>query len=108
VSVGAGSAVNRRGFPSVSELCRAVRRNYFRLYLNFVYFNIDRIVYLQTDVIFSLHPARTKDYRRQDHTRLDEPDPECLHTGQNLVSVSCQLPEHDLRADFDLSAVTQL
>jgi peptide/bleomycin uptake transporter len=29
-----------------------IRRNYFRLYLNFMYFNIGRIVYLQTDVIF--------------------------------------------------------
>ncbi len=30
-----------------------VRRNYFRLYLNCVYFNIGRIVYLQADAIFS-------------------------------------------------------
>ena len=29
-----------------------IRRNYFRLYLNFMYFNVGRIVYLQTDVIF--------------------------------------------------------
>src|SRR6266849_4446657 len=36
----------------VSELFGAIRRNYFRLYLNFMYFNIGRIVYLQTDVIF--------------------------------------------------------
>src|SRR4030081_3499580 len=38
--------------PTVSELFGAIRRNYFRLYLNFMYFNIGRIVYLQTDVIF--------------------------------------------------------
>ena len=31
-----------------------IRRNYFRLYLNFMYFNIGRIVYLQTDVTFFL------------------------------------------------------
>jgi peptide/bleomycin uptake transporter len=37
--------------PTVSELFGAIRRNYFRLYLNFMYFNIGRIVYLQTDVI---------------------------------------------------------
>src|SRR5215467_9108119 len=30
-----------------------IRRNYFRLYLNFLYFNVGRIVYLQTDAIFS-------------------------------------------------------
>jgi len=38
--------------PTVNKLFGAIRRNYFRLYLNFMYFNIGRIVYLQTDVIF--------------------------------------------------------
>jgi peptide/bleomycin uptake transporter len=39
--------------PTLSELFGNIRRNYFRLYLNFMYFNIGRIVYLQTDAIFS-------------------------------------------------------
>lgn len=38
--------------PTVMELFAAVRRNYFRLYFNYMYFNIGRIVYLQTDNIF--------------------------------------------------------
>ena len=38
--------------PTASALFADIRRNYFRLYLNFMYFNIGRIVYLQTDVIF--------------------------------------------------------
>ncbi len=38
--------------PTLSELFTDVRRNYFRLYLNFMYFNVGRIVYLQTDVVF--------------------------------------------------------
>jgi peptide/bleomycin uptake transporter len=38
--------------PTVSQLFANIRRNYFRLYLNFMYFNVGRIVYLQTDVIF--------------------------------------------------------
>ena len=38
--------------PSLSTLFGDIRRNYFRLYLNFMYFNVGRIVYLQTDVIF--------------------------------------------------------
>jgi peptide/bleomycin uptake transporter len=38
--------------PTVTALFADIRHNYFRLYLNFMYFNIDRIVYLQTDVIF--------------------------------------------------------
>jgi peptide/bleomycin uptake transporter len=38
--------------PTLSALFGNIRRNYFRLYLNFMYFNIGRIVYLQTDVVF--------------------------------------------------------
>ena len=38
--------------PTLSMLFGDIRRNYFRLYLNFMYFNVGRIVYLQTDVIF--------------------------------------------------------
>jgi len=34
------------------ELYAAVRRNYFRVYLNYMYFNVARILYLQTDNIF--------------------------------------------------------
>src|SRR5262249_54930044 len=36
---------------TLNELFMRVRHNYFRLYLNFVYFNVGRIVYLQADVI---------------------------------------------------------
>jgi peptide/bleomycin uptake transporter len=38
--------------PTLNELFVNIRKNYFRLYLNFVYFNVGRIVYLQTDVVF--------------------------------------------------------
>src|SRR6202051_4751072 len=38
--------------PTLDALFANIRRNYFRLYLNFMYFNIGRIVYLQTDVVF--------------------------------------------------------
>jgi peptide/bleomycin uptake transporter len=38
--------------PTLSMLFANVRRNYFRMYLNFVYFNIGRYIYLQADVIF--------------------------------------------------------
>jgi peptide/bleomycin uptake transporter len=41
----------RAGPPTLSLLFSDIRRNYFRLYLNFMYFNIGRIVYLQSDVI---------------------------------------------------------
>ena len=38
--------------PTLGVLFSDIRRNYFRLYLNFMYFNVGRIIYLQTDVIF--------------------------------------------------------
>jgi peptide/bleomycin uptake transporter len=38
--------------PTLQTLFGNIRRNYFRLYLNFLYFNVGRIVYLQTDVVF--------------------------------------------------------
>jgi peptide/bleomycin uptake transporter len=38
--------------PTLGELFGRIRHNYFRLYLNFMYFNVGRYVYLQTDVIF--------------------------------------------------------
>jgi peptide/bleomycin uptake transporter len=37
---------------TLGELFNDVRKNYFRLYLNYTYFNVGRIVYLQTDNIF--------------------------------------------------------
>jgi peptide/bleomycin uptake transporter len=37
--------------PTAQALFAAIRKNYFRLYLNFMYFNVGRIVYLQTDAI---------------------------------------------------------
>ena len=38
--------------PTVAELFANVRRNYFRLYFHYMYFNVARILYLQTDNIF--------------------------------------------------------
>jgi peptide/bleomycin uptake transporter len=37
---------------TLRELFNNVRRNYFRLYRNYVYFNVGRYVYLQSDVMF--------------------------------------------------------
>ena len=43
---------NRAQPATLKMLFAAIRKNYFRLYLNFLYFNVARIVYLQTDNIF--------------------------------------------------------
>lgn len=40
--------------PTVRELFANVRRNYFRLYFHYMYFNIARILYLQVDNVFGL------------------------------------------------------
>ncbi|MDC0727177.1 peptide antibiotic transporter SbmA [Phytobacter diazotrophicus] len=45
---------NRAKPHTVKELFSAVRRNYFRLYFHYMYFNIARILYLQVDVVFGL------------------------------------------------------
>ena len=46
--------------PTVSELFEDVRQNYFRLYLNYLYFNVVRYAYLQAGVLvpyFALAPT---------------------------------------------------
>jgi len=39
--------------PTLNNLFADIRKNYFRLYLNFLYFNVGRIVYLQIDAVFA-------------------------------------------------------
>jgi peptide/bleomycin uptake transporter len=43
---------SRAAPPTVAELFENVRKNYFRLYFHYMYFNVARIFYLQTDNIF--------------------------------------------------------
>ncbi len=45
---------SRASPPTVRELFRAVRQNYFRLYFHYMYFNVARILYLQVDNVFGL------------------------------------------------------
>ncbi|MGU0055273.1 SbmA/BacA-like family transporter [Enterobacter hormaechei] len=45
---------NRASPPTVRELFGAVRRNYFRLYFHYMYFNIARILSVQVDNVFGL------------------------------------------------------
>ncbi|MCQ8782349.1 peptide antibiotic transporter SbmA [Mangrovibrevibacter kandeliae] len=40
--------------PTVAELFGHVRHNYFRLYFHYMYFNVARYAYLQTDAIFPM------------------------------------------------------
>lgn len=45
---------NRAKPPTMAQLFNNVRRNYFRLYFNYMYFNVARYMYLQADNIFVL------------------------------------------------------
>lgn len=45
---------NRAQPPQVSELFDNVRKNYFRLFFHYVYFNVVRYTYLQANGIFSI------------------------------------------------------
>ncbi len=40
--------------PTVKQLFANVRKNYFRLYFHYTYFNIARVFYLQADNVFSI------------------------------------------------------
>ena len=44
--------LNRADPPTLAMLFSNIRHNYFRLYLHFMYFDVGRYVYGQTDVIF--------------------------------------------------------
>ena len=46
--------IERAQPPTVQELFENVRINYFRLYFHYVYFNVVRFVYLQTNNVFAL------------------------------------------------------
>jgi peptide/bleomycin uptake transporter len=44
---------NRAQPPTLAELFSNVRKNYFRLYLHYVYFDVVRYLYLQSDAVFA-------------------------------------------------------
>ena len=66
--------VNRAKPHTVKELFSAVRRNYFRLYFHYMYFNIARILYLQVDVVFGLVVLFPDHRRRGDYFWSDAPN----------------------------------
>ena len=85
-----------------------IRRNYFRLYLNFMYFNVGRFVYLQTDVIFPYILLVPTIVAGKITLGPLNQILRAFTRGPKLVPVSRQCLEHDRRADFDLSAAARL
>ena len=99
---------NRATPPTLNELFAAVRRNYFRLYLNFMYFNIGRIVYLQTDNIFPYILLGPTIVTGKITLGAMNSDSQCFQPSALFVSVPCQLVEHDRRIDLDLQASARI
>jgi peptide/bleomycin uptake transporter len=45
---------NHAAPPTLSELFKGVRKNYFRLYFNYLYFDVAKRIYANSDTVFSL------------------------------------------------------
>jgi peptide/bleomycin uptake transporter len=94
--------------PTAQALFAAIRKNYFRLYLNFMYFNVGRIVYLQTDAVVGYFLLAPTIVAGNITLGAMNPDPSRLHPGQIFLPVSRQFMEHDCRTDLDLSALARV
>ena len=87
---------------------RDVRQNYFRLYFNYLYFNVVRYGYLQADNIFALHRAGAVHRRRHADARRLAADRRGFDAGASLVPVPGHVLDDDRRADLDLQAPARL
>jgi peptide/bleomycin uptake transporter len=89
--------------PALAELFANVRRNYFRLYFNYLYFNIARYSYLQASVLVPY--VAWPDHRcRGFHARGHAADRAGLHTGRVVVPIPREFLGDDRRAHVDLQA----
>ena len=88
----------------VKELYANVRKNYFRMYWHYLYFNVARYFYIQADAVFS-NPDADPDLRCwQDHFRYLSADHYRVRAGLELVPVSCQLLDDHHRTFVHLQA----
>ena len=101
---------------TVEELFARVRENYFRLYFNYAYFNVGRILYLQADNVFGLvilaptivaggqNPGRVRcrlsmKIRPLFQLRLLQRRPDPLSTGGQRLRPGDPRPDHRRRRD---------
>ena len=89
---------------TVIELFANVRKNYFRLYKHYLYFDIAKWSYLQFGVIVPLHHDGSDHRGGNRHPRRAAADPARVRPGGDFVPVSCELGGDDRRADLDLQA----
>ena len=88
--------------PTLRELFANVRKNYFTLYAHYVYFDVVRYLYIQTDNVFATLILVPTLGGRQDHLRRLSADRFGLHPGGEFVPVSGQFLADHRRADLDL------
>ena len=72
---------------TVGELFSNVRRNYFRLYFHYAYFNVFRGFYIQADNIFAYLILIPTIAAGQITFGILQPDPDRLWAGFKLVSI---------------------
>ena len=94
--------------PTVRELFSNVRRNYFRLYFHYTYFNIARIVYLQTDNIFPYIILAPSIVAGKITLGLDAAGAERLRAGALVLPVPRQFVDDDRRAALRLQTSAHL
>jgi peptide/bleomycin uptake transporter len=83
-----------------SALFADVRRNYFRLFFHYMYFDVARYAYLQFGVLVPYIAPRTYSGCRRHHSRCHAADRSRLRQGGKLVPISCEQLDHDCRTDL--------
>ena len=94
--------------PTLGALFRDVRANYFRLYLNFLYFNIARYGYLQASVLVAYVALGPTIVAGGLTLGRHEPDSPRLRPRRRIVPVPGQLLVDDRDVDLDLQAPARL
>ena len=89
---------------TITELFANVRRNYFRLYKHYLYFDIAKWSYLQFAVIVPYIMMGPTIVAGGDHARGAAADPARVRPGRELVPVPGELVVHHRGADLDLQA----
>ena len=94
--------------PTVKELFLDVRKNYFRLYFHYMYFNVVRIFYLQIGKSCPLHRPCANDRERRNNAWCNAADHTGIWAGRRIVPVSHKQLDDHRRIAFSLQALVRL
>ncbi len=99
---------DRANPATLRELFGFVRQNYFRLYFHYLYFNLARGIYLQSDNIFSYFILIPDDCGGQDHLWYRAANPDGLQPGVLVLPVPGEFLDDDHRAPVHLQTSERL